>query len=305
MPRLAIKKTVLRDLAIKSKNQCAFPGCDHPLMDENNVFLGEICHVEAAEEGGERYNSNQNDEQRRSFENLIMFCHAHHKVTDNVEEFPVERLKKIKSDHEALPSTTFNSEKLVKIIEKFQESQIKTYHKVQEFIDSQTNNKNKKLGYKIISPTQQEAWLPEQGKFYKNEFPDGSYFNYMMKGDYCCIEHRLSDGAIAYYEINEQGDVRESKFPYPIEEYRVVIPEDMVLRTVVETLPQGRKKTTKILKWTGQISTIEDINGKIIAIESKTRIQVSHQDRLIKVLKTECAYNGIHADPHPCPEFWS
>jgi hypothetical protein len=254
-------------------------------MDDNNVFLGEICHIEAAEPGGERYNPNQTDEQRRSFENLLLLCHAHHKITDDVNEYTVEKLQTIKLKHETLSAITFNAEKLAETIEKMQETQLKMSKKLQEFIESQLPEKMKKNGYKINSPSHDSAWLPEQNKFYINEFPDGTYFKYMMKEDHCCIEHKLPDGNIAYYEINEQGRVRESKFPYPVEEYRVVIPEDMVLRTTVESLPSGIMKTTKTLKWAGSITIIEDSNGKTIEIKANTRVRVSHPDRLIEVLK--------------------
>ena len=101
MARLSTRKDVLRDLAIRSKNQCAFPGCDHPLLDSNGVYVAELCHIEGAESGGERFNPNQSDEQRRGEGNLLFLCHQHHKVTDDVDLYPVSRLQQIKREHEA------------------------------------------------------------------------------------------------------------------------------------------------------------------------------------------------------------
>ena len=70
------------------------------MTDDDNVF-GELCHIEAASEGGPRYNANQSPDERISFENLIVMCTYHHKLVDkNKESFTVERLKKMKSDHE-------------------------------------------------------------------------------------------------------------------------------------------------------------------------------------------------------------
>ena len=50
MARLAISKDVLRDLAIRSKNKCAFPGCDHPILNSEGEYIAELCAL--AEFGG-------------------------------------------------------------------------------------------------------------------------------------------------------------------------------------------------------------------------------------------------------------
>ena len=85
-----------------SGNQCAFPGCKATFMNtENETNISNICHIEAAEKGGQRYNPNSDDNFRRSFENLILLCPNHHKETDNVEKYPVEVLRKMKREHEA------------------------------------------------------------------------------------------------------------------------------------------------------------------------------------------------------------
>ena len=125
MARLSPKKDVLRDLAIRSRNQCAFPGCDHPLLDADAVYVAELCHIEAAEPGGERYNPNQSDEQRRKASNLLFLCHKHHKITDDVELYPVSRLQQIKREHEALPEVVFNAELLLERLEEVRAEQSK------------------------------------------------------------------------------------------------------------------------------------------------------------------------------------
>jgi hypothetical protein len=96
----------ISDLTIKrlyalSGNRCAFPGCNVQFVsseDETNV--SNICHIEAAEEGGERYNPNSNDEERRSFENLILLCPNHHAITNDVQRYTVEVLRRMKTEHE-------------------------------------------------------------------------------------------------------------------------------------------------------------------------------------------------------------
>ncbi len=64
------------------------------------MVIGDICHIEAAEKGGERFNAMQTDEQRSSFENLILLCANHHRITNNIEIYSVQILKKIKREHE-------------------------------------------------------------------------------------------------------------------------------------------------------------------------------------------------------------
>src|SRR2546423_15165752 len=104
MARWAIPKSVLRDLSIVSKNKCAFPGCDHPILNLAGDYVAELCHIEAAEPGGPRFNPTQSDQERVSRDNLLFLCHAHHKETDNESVYTVARLKEIKRTHEILPA---------------------------------------------------------------------------------------------------------------------------------------------------------------------------------------------------------
>lgn len=71
MARIAPTRETLIALFAKSGNVCAFPGCTHELVTSRNIFVGQVCHIEAANQGGQRFNPNSTDEQRRSFENLL------------------------------------------------------------------------------------------------------------------------------------------------------------------------------------------------------------------------------------------
>lgn len=100
MARIANTKEEYRTLFAKTGNQCAFPDCNHPLIDEDDEFIAQVCHIEAAGVKGERYNSNMDDEDRRSINNLIVLCHRHHVKTNNTKLYTVARLKKMKAEHE-------------------------------------------------------------------------------------------------------------------------------------------------------------------------------------------------------------
>ena len=98
--RLTPKPDTLRELFLKSGNLCAFPNCTALMMNEAGVFIGQVCHIEAAEPGGERFNPAMTNEQRRAYSNLMLMCYPHHRVTNDVVQYPVERLQQIKADHE-------------------------------------------------------------------------------------------------------------------------------------------------------------------------------------------------------------
>jgi len=94
------KRDVVRALFARSGNRCAFPGCTAHLVNERNLFVGQICHIEAAEPGGQRYNPQQTDDERRDYQNLILMCYPHHVETNDVEVYTVETLKRMKEQHE-------------------------------------------------------------------------------------------------------------------------------------------------------------------------------------------------------------
>ncbi len=71
-------------LYVRSGNECAFPGCNHPIFNDDGLYIAQLCHIKAANVGGHRYDENQTDEQRRAPENLLFMCHRHHKETDSL-----------------------------------------------------------------------------------------------------------------------------------------------------------------------------------------------------------------------------
>ena len=82
--RLAPTTDTTRELFLKSGNLCAFPGCGRLMMNGDGVFIGQVCHIEAAEEAGERFNLAMSNEDRRAFSNLMLMCYEHHQITNDV-----------------------------------------------------------------------------------------------------------------------------------------------------------------------------------------------------------------------------
>jgi hypothetical protein len=89
----------IKQLYAKSGNQCSFSNCEQSFFSDNEN-ISQVCHIEAAEECGQRYNYNSTDELRRQYDNLILLCPTHHKITDDINKYTVEILKKMKTEHE-------------------------------------------------------------------------------------------------------------------------------------------------------------------------------------------------------------
>lgn len=93
--------TNIKLLFARSGNRCAFPKCTAPLA-LNETLTGEICHIKGAKLGSARYDPQQDDVERHAYDNLVLMCPTHHTVIDDDEEsYTVERLHRIKSEHEA------------------------------------------------------------------------------------------------------------------------------------------------------------------------------------------------------------
>jgi hypothetical protein len=70
------------------------------LVNEKHQFIAQVCHIEAAEPGGERFNAAQTDEQRREYANLLLLCYPHHVETSSVAEYSADALRRMKFTHE-------------------------------------------------------------------------------------------------------------------------------------------------------------------------------------------------------------
>ncbi len=127
------KISEIKRLFVESHNQCAEPNCYSSLMaDDNITIIGKICHIEAANKNGPRFNEDMNNDKRRSYENLILLCDKHHRMIDNPQnesKYRKEKLLEWKQNH-----ISQNSSFLYKIsvdhIQKFIEETKKYYQKI-------------------------------------------------------------------------------------------------------------------------------------------------------------------------------
>lgn len=88
----------------RAANRCAI--CRTELvMDETETddesVIGDECHIVAREVDGPRGESIMNSDQRDKYANLLLLCKIHHKIIDDQSgHYTVEKLIKIKEDHE-------------------------------------------------------------------------------------------------------------------------------------------------------------------------------------------------------------
>lgn len=78
-------------------------GCTNALVHANTANISEICHIEAVNESGARYNENLSDEYVNSDENLLLLCPTCYDIIDNKlnESFYiVDFIKRMKQVHE-------------------------------------------------------------------------------------------------------------------------------------------------------------------------------------------------------------
>lgn len=95
------EKTVKRLFAL-SQNRCAYPKCETPIVNpKTGTITGDICHIKAQTVGGPRFDPNQTDEERHSFENLLLLCKVCHRIVDDRPDIhTVELLQEMKEMHE-------------------------------------------------------------------------------------------------------------------------------------------------------------------------------------------------------------
>lgn len=92
----------LFDLA---QGTCYYPDCSTPtivFVEGVPVTNVQIAHIYGANPGSSRFEPSMSDEERASFDNLVLLCKPHHDLVDRIDpgRFPADVLKKWKTDRE-------------------------------------------------------------------------------------------------------------------------------------------------------------------------------------------------------------
>lgn len=72
-------------------NRCAFPSCNHPIIENATEFspdlvVGQISHIFAHSDKGPRGKPGMTEQERREADNLILLCAHHHVIVDGQHE---------------------------------------------------------------------------------------------------------------------------------------------------------------------------------------------------------------------------
>ncbi len=103
-------QAVIKRLFAHSGNRCAFPKCKSALV-QDGTLIGEICHIKAAKPNGPRYDPQQGANERHDYDNLLVLCANHHTIIDDdPEAYTVERLSRMKTEHELKSSALKDEE---------------------------------------------------------------------------------------------------------------------------------------------------------------------------------------------------
>lgn len=82
-PRDYLPSDIKRLFAL-SGNECSEPNCKrHVVAEDGTTVVGKVCHIEGASSKGPRYREEMTNDERRSFNNLILLCDEHHSIVDN------------------------------------------------------------------------------------------------------------------------------------------------------------------------------------------------------------------------------
>ena len=117
---MAITEKAIKLLWANAAGRCSFTGCNEKLTVEQAAHsapytLGEMAHIEGKKRGSNRYDETQTDEQRDSYENLILLCPTHHTLIDKPENegtYTVDILIEMKLTHEKNTSERLATEKI-------------------------------------------------------------------------------------------------------------------------------------------------------------------------------------------------
>jgi hypothetical protein len=102
-------KATVNDLQRRAAFLCSNPDCrcltiaPDESSEEKWVYIGYVAHITAAAEGGPRFDTSLTHEQRSHITNAIFLCASCATLIDknNGFDFPVELLKRWKTDHES------------------------------------------------------------------------------------------------------------------------------------------------------------------------------------------------------------
>jgi hypothetical protein len=238
---------------------CSNPNCKMLTIGPNSDLtkstnIGVAAHITAASRGGKRYDDLLNTEQRSSIENGIWLCQSCSKLIDTDEKkYTTIVLNEWKVENEKIAG----------------------------------RNLNKQLNHNstMFSQTGDFENINENG-YYEKDF-QGQLIRYYLQGPFLHIEHEIRNEIIVYYVLDGNGNLVNSKFPYPISAYSIKIDDGLILNSVTEKLEQNIFKETIYMKWGKVAIIIKDSEGKMIDFHIEKGATIDHINKMVFITKPE------------------
>ena len=136
----------------------------------------------------------------------------------------------------------------------------------------------------IVDPAHPAGWQPEQGQIYAARFSNGASINYMFHGALLGVEYTHPDGMSSYVDVDAQGNIHNQRLPYPLVEYRIEIPEDLVVRRNELALEDGGKTVDVTLKWGNRVRYTIDESGALRGYQIKGPSAIRNKKRIVEIL---------------------
>ena len=205
--------------------------------------VGVAAHITAASPGGPRYDTRLTPEQRGASENGLWLCQSCSRLIDTDEQrYRGEILREWKITAE---------------------------------LDA-GDRLNKQLGVSAAAPfcDRYDLEAIKPNGLYEKQIGEGRV-RYFLQGAFLHVEHESSPDVIAYYVLDEKGDVVTNKMPYPLEQYSIEVPENMVLSRHVTKLPKGFTQEDVELKWGKRATIVRDRKRRLVHLQT-TGVTVNH-----------------------------
>lgn len=120
-----------------------------------------------------------------------------------------------------------------------------------------------------------------EGKQYNIRFSNGIDITYMFKNELIYIDYLDVNGQRSYYELDTNGNVKKSKFPYNLSEYKVLIPEEQIVNKSATNLSNGLIREKIVLKWDRHADLIYNAKGELQYMDLHGGWEVKHMQRTI------------------------
>ncbi len=222
------------DLAKRVSFLCSNPECQRTTVGPNEepnkyTSIGVAAHICAASKGGPRFDPAQDKEARRSILNGIWLCQNCSVLIDRDEDkFSAELLLEWKSISEKSAWLRLS--------------------------DRMGNIPPSLGGDGNFEPIEENA-------YYEKDW-GGSAIRYYLKDNFLHVEHEIDPGLVAYYVLDQEGNIVDHKMPFPLKEYEVEIDPDLILEQV-KSVEQGMDRIDYRLKWGKVAIVIRNSNGEL------------------------------------------